>query len=82
MEPRGLDFLRPLWSMMQTQNYSLQTGVTQNEEYIGLAPDQVRVNYTTYVNDFKPQFNPLQAGQKSVRTAVNNQLTPGISLSN
>ena len=73
MEPRGLDFLRPIWWMMQAQD---QFG-SQNDDYIGLAPDQVRVYYTKYVNDFKSQFNPLQPGQTSIRDAVNDQLTPG-----
>ena len=65
MEPRGLDFLRPIWWMIQARNN------------IGLAPDQVRVYYAKYVNDFKSQSNPLQPGQTSIREAVNDQLTPG-----
>ena len=73
MEPRGLDFLRPIWYLMQTQS---EFG-RPNDKYIGLAPDQVRVYYTKYVNDYKPQLNPLQPGQTSIRDAVNAQLTPG-----
>ena len=78
MEPRGLDFLRPIWLMMQARD---QTG-HQNDKYIGLAPDQVRVNYTKYVNDFKSQLSPLQPGHLSYRDAVNDQLTPGKLISN
>ena len=78
MEPRGLDFLRPIWWMMQTQWFDR----SQNHEYIGLAPDQVRVHYVKYVNDFKQQLTPLQPGQLSIRDAVNDQLTPGKLLSN
>ena len=70
MEPRGLDFLRPISEMMQA-NY-----------YIGLAPDQVRVYYTKYINDYKRHLTPLQPGQLSIRDAVNDQLTPGKLLSN
>lgn len=41
-------------------------------------PDEVRVYYTKYVNDFKPQLTPLQPGQTSIRDAANDQLAPGI----
>ena len=78
MEPRGIDFLRPIWWLMQTKSQNN----LPNQEYIGLAPDQVRVYYAKYVNDFKPQLNPLQPGQMSIRDAVNNQLTPGKDISN
>ena len=74
MEPRGLDFLRPIWDLMQAQDHRGD----QNDKYIGLAPDQVRVHYVKYVNDFKQQLNPLQPGQLSIRDAVYDQLTPGI----
>ena len=73
MEPRGLDFLWPIWSMMQAQD---RFGFP-NYEFIGLASDQVHVYYTTYINDYKTQLNPLQPGQTSIRDAVNDQLTPG-----
>ena len=77
MEPRGLDFLRPISEMMQTE-----TNGRPNNFYIGLAPDQVRVYYKKYINDYKPQLTPLQPGQLSIRDAVNDQLTPGKLLSN
>ena len=74
MEPRGLDFLRPIWWPMQTQKLNVFGQSTQNDDYIGLAPDEVRVYYTTHVNDFKPKLKP---GQSSIRDAVFNQLKPG-----
>jgi hypothetical protein len=73
MEPRGLDFLRPIWEMMQTQNHRGH----RNDEYIGLASDEVRVYYTKYVNNYKSQLNQLQPGQISIRDAVKDGLTPG-----
>ena len=60
--------------MMQTQD----GWGDQNDNYIGLAPNQVHVHYVKYVNDFKQQLNPLQPGQTSIRDAVHDQLTPGI----
>ena len=82
MEPRGLDFLRPIWHLMQAQTND-EFGMTiQNDNYIGLAADQVRVYYKKYVNDYKSQLNPLQPGQFSIRDAVNDGLTPGKLLSN
>ena len=77
MEPRGLDFLRPISEMMQAKN----GWGDQNYNYIGLAPDQVRVYYKKYINDYKPQTT-LQPDQLSIRDAVDNQLTPGKLLSN
>ena len=74
MEPRGLDFLRPIWYLMQARD---ECG-DRNDDYIGLAPDQVHVHYVKYVNDFKQQLNPLQPGQTPIRDAVSNQLTPGM----
>ena len=76
MEPRGLDFLRPIFEMMQTFVYG-----RQNYFYIGLESHQVRVHYKKYINDYKPQTT-LQPGQLSIRDAVNDQLTPGKLLSN
>jgi len=73
MEPRGLDFLRPIWQLMQPRD----SDGSRNEKYIGLESNEVRVYYTKYTNNFKPQFNPLQPGQTSIRDAVNDQLTPG-----
>lgn len=72
MEPKGLEFLWPIWLMIGSFNNTLL-----NNNYIGLAQDQVRVYYTKYVNDFKLQISPLQPGQTSIRDAVNAQLTPG-----
>ena len=74
MEPRGLDLLRPIWWLMQAGR--------RNSKYIGLEPNQVRVYYTRYINDFKPRLHPLQPGQISIRDAVNDQLTPGKHISN
>ena len=73
MEPRGLDFLRPIWWLMQPQD---KWG-DENDEYIGLGSNEVRVYYTKYTNDFKPQFQPLQPGQTSIGDAVDDGLTPG-----
>lgn len=70
MEARGLDFLYPIWKLMQPQdNFG-----RHNFNYIGLTVDQVRVHYTKYINDFKCSLLP---GQISIRDAVSNQLTPG-----
>ena len=60
MERRGVDFLYPIWNL--------------NEQYIGLAADDVNVFYTTYINDYK---RPLQQNEKSIKEAFNARLTPG-----
>ena len=68
--------------MMQAQNLDLMPEIInffgkKNDKYIGLTPDEVRVYYTKYTNDFKPRFRPLPPGQTSIRDAVTDQLTPG-----
>ena len=73
MEPRGLDFLHPIWWLTQAQGQFND----QNDEFVGLAPDQVRVYYRRYTNNFKQQFNPLKSDQISICDAIKDQLAPG-----
>ena len=65
MEKRGVDFLYPIWNLIEGQN---------RQSSIGLANSDVKVFYTTYVNDFKRQ---LQPNEHSIRTAIHDRLTPG-----
>ena len=62
MEPRGIDFLVPISHLIE------------GEVFLKLANADVKVFYITYVNDFKRQ---LQPNEHSVRTAINDKLTPG-----
>ena len=64
MEKRGVDFLYPIWNLIEGQLYYS----------IGLATDDVSVFYTTYINDFK---RPLQQNETSINEAINARLTPG-----
>ena len=67
MEKRGVDFLYPIWNLIEGQN---------RQSSIGLANSDVKVFYTTYVNDFKRQ---LQPNELSIITAINEKLNPGKS---
>ena len=74
MEKRGIDSLYPIWHLIERkasyQQYLDQYGV-------GLIDNDVKVFYTTYVNDFKRQLRP---NEHSIRTAINDKLTPGALL--
>lgn len=65
IEPRGLDLFKPISNLIKS------------DRYVGLAPNQVRVYYKNYVNDFKRALSPLQPREMSIREAINDQLTPG-----
>ena len=65
MEKRGLDFLYPIWYLIEGEEYNT----------LGLDTDDVNVFYTTYINDFK---RPLQQNEVSIKEAINARLTPGI----
>jgi len=66
MKKRGVDFLYPIWHLIERRTNG-----------IGLAPKDVNVFYTTYVNDYK---RSLQQNEVSIREAVNAKLTPGTLL--
>ena len=64
MEKRGIDFLYPIWHLIKERRLN----------GIGLADTDVKVFYTTYINDFKRQLRP---NEHSIRTAIDEKLTPG-----
>ena len=66
MEKRGVNFLYPIWHLIERRTNG-----------IGLDTDDVRVFYTTYINDFKQQ---LQQNETSIKEAANARLTPGFFL--
>ena len=66
MEKRGVDFLYPIWNLIERRTDGIE-----------LAPDEVSVFYTTYINDFK---RPLQQNERSINEAVKERLTPGVLL--
>ena len=68
MEKRGIDFLYPIWHLIKEGRHF---------NGIGLADTDVKVFYTTYINDFKRQLRP---NEQSIRTAIDEKLTPGILL--
>ena len=67
MERRGIDFLYPIWELIE--------GGSLYDDGLELATDDVKVFYTTYINDFK---RPLQQNEISINEAVKARLTPGI----
>ena len=80
MEKRGIDFLYPIWHLIEQTypetNMSRQTLRRRGEQNgIGLTNNDIKVFYTTYINDYKRQ---LQPHEHSIRTAIDEKLTPGM----
>ena len=80
MEKRGIDFLYPIWHLIERTYQG--TGTTERrirrrvdlQIGIGLTNNDVKVFYTAYINDFKRQ---LQPNEHSISTALDEKLTPG-----
>ena len=70
MEKRGIDFLYPIWHLIERRS-----DLIHGQNTIGLANNDVKVFYTTYINDFKRQLRP---NEQSIRTAIDEKLTPGM----
>ena len=66
MEKRGIDCLYPICYLIEKENAN---------HGIGLADNDVKVFYSTYINDFK---RPLQPTELSIKTAIDEKLTPGL----
>ena len=67
LEPRGVSFLRPIWYLIERHR----------DELIGLNKTEVNVYYKKFINNFK---RTLQANEESIEQAVDNRITPGMSL--
>ena len=62
MQPRGVEFLRPIWKLV--------TGV----RYLDISFKEIKVYYTKYVNNHK---HAVAYGERSIDEAVQAGLTPG-----
>ena len=71
MEKRGIDFLYPIWHLIERKPQEL---ITQQKKGLGLTSNDIKVFYTAYINDFKRQIQP---NEYSIRTAIDEKLTPG-----
>ena len=63
MEPRGIQYLRPVWELIE-----------KCHRKFNLNDNDVDVYYKTYINNFK---RALTSSEESIEQAVKNQLTPG-----
>ena len=62
MQPRGIEFLRPIWQLVT------------DVKYLCLSFDDINVYYTKYINNYK---HPITDGEQSIDDAVQAGLTPG-----
>ena len=72
MQSKGLDFLRPIWAMIYSDESCGDTrGLNLSELDV---IDHVEVTYTRYVNNYKKD---AQLNDKTIEEAVKAGLTPG-----
>merc|ERR1712156_889125 len=66
MQSKGLDFLRPIWRMI----YS-------NESYcLNLSESDVSITYTRYINNYKNKAKRASSNDQTIDDAVKNNFTP------
>ena len=71
MQSKGLDFLRPIWEMIYTDEYLI------SGEGLNFSESDVSVTYTRYVNNYKKARNNKKPNDKTIDDAVDAGLTPG-----
>ena len=85
-QSKGLDFLRPIWRMIYSNEdlYGDDSDSDSDEEddYVplnglNLSESDVSVSYTHYINNYKNTAKDAQSNDKTVDDAVRNGLTPG-----
>ena len=71
MQSKGLDFLRPIWEMIYSDEYLI------SGEGLNLSESDVSVTYTRYVNNYKKARKNNKPNDKAIDDAVDAGLTPG-----
>ena len=86
MHSKGLDFLRPIWAMVYSDEekyWVRKAGLIPSYDTeikgLKLSESDVSVTYTRYINNYKtdPQLN-----EKTIDEAVEAKLTPGKKFQN
>ena len=83
MQSKGLDFLKPIWAMIYSdeglvdRSWDDKNKKTVWKLYgLNLSENDVEVTYTRYTNTIKPPQNP-KSTDKTAQEAVEAGLTPG-----
>ena len=71
MQSKGLDFLRPIWEMIYSDEYLI------SGEGLNLSESDVSVTYTRYVNNYKKARNNKKPNDKTIDDAMKDGFTPG-----
>ena len=69
MQAKGLDFLRPIWTMIYSDEWC-----GDYTRGLNLSESEVSVTYSRYINNYKTD---AQANDRTIDNAVKAQLTPG-----
>ena len=76
MQSKGLDFLRPIWTMIHS-NQVIEIGSRDKTNGLNLSGNEVSVTYTRYINNYKIAKKDAQPNGETIEHAVQNGLTPG-----
>ena len=79
-EPKGLDFLRPIWTMIYSDKKlytSYDEQASDETRGLKLSDSDVTVTCTRYTNNHKNTTKDAQSNIKTIEDAVRDGLTPG-----
>ena len=74
MQSKGLDFLRPIWAMIYSNE---DIGIHDYIYGLNLSESDVEVTYTRYINNHKKTTKDAKPNDKTIDDAVKDGLTPG-----
>ena len=79
MQAKGLDFLRPIWAMIYSDENLWGSLKSRFLCGLKLSESDVSVTYTRYINNYKTDAQP---NEKTIDEAVGAKLTPGKKFQN
>ena len=75
MQSKGLDFLRPIWAMIYSDEELI--GSWHSNKGLNLSESDVDVTYMRYINNHKKTKKDAKSNYKTIDEAVKDGLTPG-----
>ena len=74
MQPKGLNYLRPIWEMIYSEQFKTGNDVIKG---LNLSENDVSVTYTRYINNHKKTKKVAKPNDKTIDDAIKDGLTPG-----
>ena len=76
MQSKGLDFLRPIWEMIYSDELDRDWIGIVTRGGLNLSENDVEVTYTRYVNNHKKTTKDAKPNDKTIDDAVKDGLIP------